>query len=375
MQSSNIRYMPQVDHLRGVAALWIVLYHGLHMVGSVLTTGKLGPTHFVSNNPLMGAFIEGHSAVSLFMVLSGFIFTYGALDRTVMYGAYLKNRLLRIYPLYITTIFIAIAASSESFVLETFLSTVLPLADYQRLTGAFVAMSWAVAVEFQFYLIFPFLLSFVNRSPARTICGLIACALLFRILAVDLGASARDISYRHITGRIDQFLLGMGSAVLLRRADIRAGLLKVNLVVGIVLVFSLLFAFHRLGGWHAETFWKVLWPTVEGFSYSLLIIGYVGTRDVLPSAASRALTWVGERSFSIYLLHFPIVEIVLRHKIFIRATGNDVLDGLATAVVVVLPTVLAVATLTYGVIEKPFLALRVRYLVEAPVAKVRSLAA
>ncbi|MGE6497379.1 acyltransferase family protein [Cupriavidus metallidurans] len=245
----QFRYLPQVDHWRAVAANWIVLYHGLHVVGGLLTSHAPLDTYFVSSNPIMASIIEGHSAVALFMVLSGFIFTYGAFGRSVSYVPFLKNRFLRIYPLFLVTVFVAIASNPGKVSLDKFLFTVLPLADYSQLdAGPFVSMVWAVAVEFQFYLIFPFLLGFLNKSPLKVICGVIACALIFRLMSVALGASARDLSYWHIIGRIDQFLLGMAAAVLIKQGGLRATHYRVVLLVGVLLGVAFLFGFHRLGG-------------------------------------------------------------------------------------------------------------------------------
>jgi peptidoglycan/LPS O-acetylase OafA/YrhL len=55
----------------------------------------------VAPGPLAAVVIEGHTAVGLFMGLSGFIFTFGAGDRAVRYAPFLRNRILRIYPLFL----------------------------------------------------------------------------------------------------------------------------------------------------------------------------------------------------------------------------------------------------------------------------------
>src|SRR5690606_19026122 len=135
-----------------------------------------------------------HTAVALFMVLSGFIFTYGTYGRSVDYGRFMTNRLLRIYPLFVCVLMVGIAANPASFKLDAFITTILPLANVQLLqTGPFTAMAWAVAVEFQFYLVFPFLLRFLNAGVLRFILSILACALLFRLIAVGLGGNARDL--------------------------------------------------------------------------------------------------------------------------------------------------------------------------------------
>src|ERR1700745_509033 len=99
MKSSNIRYLPQVDHLRGVAPLWVLCYHGAHLFRSALTGTPVDDAHWPSShNPLWALIYEGHTAVALFMGLSGFIFAYGAIGHRIYYRRFIGNRLLRIYP-------------------------------------------------------------------------------------------------------------------------------------------------------------------------------------------------------------------------------------------------------------------------------------
>jgi len=222
-------------------------------------------------------------------------------------------------------------------------------------------MAWAVAVEFQFYLLYPFLIRFVNRSALKAVAGVIAVALLFRLLGLGFWANARDMSYWHLLGRIDQFLLGMGTAVVLRTMQQRMP--RWMLPASIALVIAVLFAFHRLGGWPSVAPWKILWPTVEGIMWSAFILAYVGTPPWLPSMFDRAFRRIGEMSFSIYLLHYPLIDIVrYRLKYVPRWTGNDSMDALLSTLLIVLPLLLFYSWFTYNIIEKPFLNLRVPYL-------------
>jgi uncharacterized membrane protein len=105
--SRNVAYVPGVDHLRGMAAVLMVLYHGYQ---------QLGDKVFVrAGNPLEAVLIEGHTAVALFMVLSGFIFTYGALDHEVQYRSFMVNRVLRILPMYLLVVLLAVYTSPGGY--------------------------------------------------------------------------------------------------------------------------------------------------------------------------------------------------------------------------------------------------------------------
>lgn len=250
MKSHNFSYLPTIDHLRGLAATWIVLYHGNQLIGSWFAHDRpFTKADWQSTANVFNALIiEGHSAVSLFMVLSGFIFTYGALDKDIRYTQFIVNRLLRIFPLYIVLIVISMASGASAFSIGKLLSTLLPLANVDRLDGPFLAMSWAIAVEFQFYLIFPFLLSAMSRNATKSVLALIATAVLLRILMVSLYASPRDIGYWHLTGRIDQFVCGMAAAVAIRHAPLSAPSYKWLLASSTLAAIGLLYLFHRLAG-------------------------------------------------------------------------------------------------------------------------------
>ncbi len=70
MRSQNIPYSERLDHLRFFAVLSVISYHAFHPIYNVLT--KVGTAVAVPVNPLSVFVIEGHTAVGLFLTLSGF---------------------------------------------------------------------------------------------------------------------------------------------------------------------------------------------------------------------------------------------------------------------------------------------------------------
>jgi len=370
MKSSNIRYLPEVDHLRALAALMIVLYHGLHVIRSRLAFHADFDMKdwIVASNPFVAAIAESHSAVALFMVLSGFIFTYGAFGHRIAYGRFMLNRVLRIYPLVLALAFVGMAAFPSHFSLSGFLLTVLPLSDLPGSLGlnGLTTMFWTVAVEFQFYLVFPFLLRFAERDGPRALLACVVVAIALRFLALGLGAGPRDLSYAHIAGRIDQFLLGMMAAIVLLRGALARRVLRALLLPAAALAFAMLAGLHALGGWPVDAWWKVLWPTVEGAVWAVVIVCYIGGGDIWPAALSALLCALGEISFSIYLLHFPVIQVVARHEWFVIVGTSAAANALATTALVAAPLTIALSALTYRFVERPFLDLRRRYLDVAP---------
>lgn len=260
MKSKNIDYLPGVDHLRGFAALLIVAYHGVTVITYKLAYGD--PFTFDhwgdADNPLTALVLEGHTAVALFMVLSGFIFAYGSYGKDVQYKDFIINRFVRTYPLFLVILFLGMAARPEGVTLDGVLQSVLFLANTRAAVDLtpYTSMFWAVAVEWQFYLIFPFLLAFLNQRGVRPLLLLLVALILLRTLATALGASPRDISYWTIIGRMDQFLLGMLGGAAFQRGLIGGGRAMALVAGSGALVLAYAAALNAAGGWPRDMWWK-----------------------------------------------------------------------------------------------------------------------
>lgn len=372
MRSPNIRYIAGVDHLRGIAAIWIVVYHGMqifraHPLGEMVSRGALW---LHNQNPLTALVVEGHTAVGLFLVLSGFIFAFGNRDCEIVWSQFLRNRLLRIAPLVVLLTVVGTYAFPQSFKFEGFWQHVLLQSNLPGANpmGPFALMFWTIAVEFQFYLLFPFLLRFLRTRGWTYVVGAIVLALGTRVVAVLHGANPRDLSYWTIVGRFDQFLLGMALGLWYRPGFLRgwrwapAGLLSAGAVIGAI------YAFHRAGGWPAVAMWKVAWPTAEGLLWTAFIAAYLEASAHIRPMMSRPLAALGTLSFSIYLTHRIVIDGMsktgwLLTVGIVPAPWNSILNLL-----IALPVILVISALTYHVVEKPFLDLRGSYQRRAPMA-------
>ncbi|MEO6408216.1 MAG: acyltransferase [Burkholderiaceae bacterium] len=354
-----------MDHLRAFACIWILFYHGLYIMGPALTSAsELAAYSQATRNPLHALWTEGHTALALFMVLSGFIFTLGTFRKEVSYRDFIVNRILRIYPLYLCLLLLAVSKSPNGTPFLSFVTSLLPLADFKWTHGApLVAMGWAISIEFQFYLIFPLLLGFLNRGPLIATVGAISGALAIRVLGLGMYGSPEEMSYWHLTGRIDQFVLGMFTATLL--VNYRSRLQQHFpwlLAVALPLAVLVLWGYQALGRFGVDANWKIVWPTVEGLVWSLVILGYVGTRQLFPAVVSNAVCAIGTISYSVYLLHRPILEALSSRRYLLwHPTGAWETDVFVNTLVLALPVTLAMSFVTYRVIERPFLSLRRGY--------------
>ena len=368
-ESQNRPYIPAIDQLRAMLALLIVFYHGWqHLSDRLIYDAKFNPDHWVKvTNPLLAVVVEGHTAVAGFMVLSGFIFVHGAFGRTVRYGEFIRNRFLRIYPLYLLLVVFAACLHPERDVLLSLARYVLPLANFgPQVFGQTPAMVWTVAVEFQFYLLFPFLLVLLERHGQGLFWRMIVLLVGLRLIMALLGEGVQALSYWTIAGRMDQFLIGMlaGRWYALNPAAVRRlGWQLAPAAIGLV---ALLYGFNQLGGWPAMTWWKALWPTVEALAWGWFILAYLPASQALPPNVGRAIAGIGRVSFSIYLLHDLVIEVVSTHRLALRVTGNPYVDAMATTAVLVVPITLCLAAFSFATIEAPFLGLRRRYLDDPP---------
>lgn len=373
MRSSNRKYLYPVDQLRAAAALLVVLYHSVQLISASHTHHRFfqAATDWpYTRNPLATVVIEGHTGVALFMVLSGFIFTVGTLGADVRWLTFMRNRVLRIYPLYLVLLAVGGAEMSTRFDFGQFARLVLGLGSFGGIDygGPWGAMFWAVSVEIQFYLLFPLLLRLLNRQGPTVLLKMIAAMVVLRVMAVlvqpDLDLTA--FTYTSIVGRLDQFLFGMLAAVVFvkRRTWCRAP----TLVVSTLAAVAMLWGFNQLHGYADPQWWRTVWVDVEGAVWAAFIASYVAVFERRKGFLARGVAAVGERSYSIYLLHFVIVSWVAFQWGWIVPVGGPLVGAFLTGLVVVVPAALVVGFISFSAIERPFLTLRGRYVEPASTA-------
>lgn len=212
--------------------------------------------------------------------------------------------------------------------------------------------TWSITIEMHFYLLFPLLLFMFRRHGPFALLAIVAAAILLRYDWWHTFGEAQHIAYWTIFGR--------------NVLRIVAGLSFASFLV-------LWNAFDQIGGFYNHTgapSQSLLWvfiPTVEAVTFGSLIAFYDGTSFRMPVWLDRGLAMIGERSYSIYLLHF--FPIVLMRHLFWERTGSP--EDFYVALIVATLAFLAfvpVAGLSYTYFEKRFLAYRRPYL-DAPAMK------
>lgn len=358
MKSHNLAHIPALDHLRLLAALLVLVFHTFHTY-----FGQWQPAPYAA---VLGLVTEGHTGVALFFVLSGFLFMTIALQSEhIAYGAFMRNRLLRIFPLFLFFFFVAISLQRDTFrapdALYVLFSNIgKPPTSEHFITGA----AWTISVEFTFYLVFPFLARFVRAEGAAYLLRLLLLMAVVKWAAWGVSERATLMFYSTLIGRFDQFLWGMLAALLWQR---HAALLRRHgrwlLVVALAALWLATTVQARFASYFApeprQVFW-VFWGTAEALVWSGVVLAYLGAGIRWPQWLARWLERGGAWSYSLYLWH-ALVLFTLH-----RAVGGWMPFGSVAANAVLhfalaLPLCLVVAWLSFVTIEQPFLRLRGRY--------------
>lgn len=366
----------ELDCLRGLA---------ISLVFAVHAEGIVSGAHGVPREPsLWRSFIYGgHTGPTLFFVLSAFLLSRPFLaefrgGRRVDVRNYFIRRALRIMPLYATAVLVAIlvTATSVEDVLQglrylVFLNavpyTVAPISPFSLAW-------WTVATEVEFYLMLP-LLALAARSRrgyrvARRV--FVWCVVLYAFLAFDwlpLEDPTRFALAHSVIGRGPAFLAGIlaaafydrwGSALraLCVRHHRRARLVGDLLLVGALWALGALLQWIVSSGSYVvmETAWPT-WRIAEGFLWAVVLLLLVAVpMHVKPLLANRMWALLGVISYSIYLVHAPLL---IYGKGLINGWFPDVMHGWtaasAAAMLALAALSLALASLTYRLIERPAL--------------------
>ena len=369
MQTQQLPYLSRLDHLRFLAASLVVLFHFFHFTHGDLKSG----------NPLVSLVDEGHTGIALFMVISGFIFTVIAGHKDIHYAGFIRNRIIRIYPLLMVAaclqLFVSTYNDHRNYGFLQLLGWLIPFRSETIGLSPYFQQMWTIWVELQFYLLFPFLILFVRRYGSGYLWGLLGLTFVLRALVFAASGEVRYIAYETLFGRLDQFVVGMllGRMWVGKDQTQNQGqqdsqslnawwlLPAAILVLAVLHVFSLNVGFAEL----KSPVW-VVWPLIEGAVWGVFVWVYLKARWPGPMALKanidKALASLGAVSFSTYVFHNLVLAAYNNFAGNVHFTGLARFDTILTGLLVVLPLVLLMSALTYKLIEKPFLSMRRGYL-------------
>lgn len=348
MQSKNTPYIARLDHLRACAVIFVAFFEFRNFM-------HIPPITNWVRIPLLE---HGQSGVALFMVISGFIFAQIASRGEIDTWKFYLNRIIRIYPLFVTVVALGYFATPDPRPTQTgidFLMALLPISNLYRLQyGQFGGMYWSVAAELQFYLLFPLLWLYIREWKGAL--ALIGFLVLMRMITYIGTGAAYEFTYFSIFGALDLFVVGCLAHKVYASSDrTNSPWLPIGfLFLAAVVTYIEMRSSSRNPDW-------IFIHTVLGVTFAGLVVTYLRSTRELPFAPVFA--FVGTVSYSIYVWQFFIFH-AARNLIPAWATG-DYLWGAIVLVFGVFPFAVA----SYYVIERPFLAIRVAYLKRASAAR------
>jgi peptidoglycan/LPS O-acetylase OafA/YrhL len=348
-------YVAELDGLRGIAILMVMVH-------------RMFPRAAGTPWPVEA----GWAGVDLFFVISGFLIA-GILIDSREDPDYFRNfyarRVLRIFPLFYLLVggmLIAFPLASHGAFLEQSGSPLWYLLQLGNVPEAllgkdppyWLAPVWSLAIEEQFYLTFPLVVRLVEpRRLARVLVGVAIFALAMRLATTALVPDRERIQYLFTLCRLDTIAIGCLLAVIVRSARYARWRAKLpRLLVPIAITCAAILVVTELDRttWFGRTFGY----DVVALGFGALVLLVLEHRDRAATAALRfaPLRYLGKLCFGLYLLHRPADTLVSE---LVERAG---LDGESLAwLPVKIAVAVALATVSWRLLERPFLKLKRRF--------------
>jgi peptidoglycan/LPS O-acetylase OafA/YrhL len=335
---------------RGIAAILVVLFHA-----------KMTTENYFGNYSLLSFFDMGEAGVQFFFVLSGFIIFYihnKDLGISKRVYPYLKKRIIRIYPIYIiiTLLFTPFWLLIPDFG-NTHHKEILPLIKslflFPQEHPPHLGVAWTLTHEIFFYLVFS--IAIINKKIGKTLLFL---WFLFIVLFNFSGASL-SFPFNFLLS-VNNLLFGMG--IITAMYVIRYKHIPSNSFIFVL--SNLTFIAVALG---AASFHQKIGRTIDVIF--IILLGISAVSIILQAKApylesffrkKPILLLLGDASYSIYLIHFPILSAM--SKLLHYTIGEATHPIVPFIILVIIATVCGI--LFHLLIEKPiitFLSKRIRY--------------
>jgi peptidoglycan/LPS O-acetylase OafA/YrhL len=363
---------PALDGVRGTAILMVFIFH---FGGGTQSTNRAVQ--------LIGWSVRaGWSGVTLFFVLSGFLISgllWDARDAERVLQNFYLRRILRIFPLYYAALLLvfltAVAAGhgleslSHLWKFALYLQNVPGVGDTGNDSGSFLWLShfWSLAVEEQFYLIWPFLLLRVkDLEQAKKLCiAVFLFSFLFRL-------TAPQAYFESLMARCDALAVGAYLAMCFRQPEIWANIQRLSRFAAPVLFAGFVCLALRTG-----TFWDTneliyIWGhACVALFYGTFLVLAMGQGVTHSAMLAAPLRRIGTISYGIYVFHVLFIEkfrwIALHLAPHASRNTKACLDAIVAGVLSY-----GLASLSYRYFETPFLKGRSRFH-PVPVSEQRAL--
>ncbi|MDX2377015.1 acyltransferase [Microbacterium sp. LRZ72] len=340
-------YVPSLDGLRAVAVGTVMLAHAG-------VPGLLG----------------GKTGVLLFFALSGFLITSILLREaeargTISFRRFYARRFLRLLPAMLlviaaTVVFAAIVADQAT--MQRTPAALLYFINWTQVAGADAGLFshyWSLAVEEQFYLVWPFLLVLLFRWMGRN--GVVAGALLGAAISIGVKWLVEIGPGRHAGTDFaaDALLLGCALAAASPTWSGRLGRAsRVAFWPAVAAIGAALMLGNSGGAATAEEYaeYARIWWPISAVAATTVIAAFI--YDTAPRWVRRILSlppivYLGRISYGMYLWHILVLAVV--------SSDLNPFVGLPARLVLTFGVTIALAALSFELVEKRFLLLKRRY--------------
>ncbi len=357
----------ELDGLRGIAIFLVIIHHFWPSEGPWVRYEAL--PHL------------GWIGVDLFFVVSGLLITGILLDTASASGffrSFYARRALRIFPLYyafLLAAFVAIpmlqggAWAASEFVQQSG-SPWWYLLYQGNLREAIIghepayvlAPLWSLAIEEQFYLVFPFLVFRLRRDRLRKALFLaIGGALLFRIVTALVWPVNERIQYLATPSRVDELALGALMALGMREGWVRIGHRTAGrAALGLIALAIVTFALGGLD--RTQAFGRTVGYSLVGLMFAAVVYWAVTGREQADTAFLRwaPLRGLGKICYGVYILQRPVQVAVgkVAERFALPFDPTSIV-----AVPVLITITILVASVSWFAFERPILRLKHRFTV------------
>lgn len=353
--SINLQYRPELDGLRGISILLVYVHHLYH--------------------PLLPG---GFFGVDIFFVLSGFLITSLLLQERNRKGSIsLKNfyirRALRLMPalllVVLTTGGYALVVLSGKKAIQAYQGIWLTLSyvsNWFYALGRFSAgnplgITWSLAIEEQFYLTWPVMLYLGLRLKLRrrwilgTLVVIISAVTFHRKILAEHGASILRLYYGSDT-RADALLIGCLAGLMVSWDLLPHDNKRFQIYIKYLAAIAVIFFAYMVGtaSWMDMMLYVQGGYTLIALSAALILIMLIvyPPKGALLILRFTPLVWIGRVSYGLYLWHWPVREFFY--------PKNKIPDSFVQLLTVMVLSLL-LTTLSYYLVEKPFLRFKKRF--------------
>jgi len=296
-----LKYRAEIDGLRAFAVIPVIFFHA----GFELFSG-------------------GFTGVDVFFVISGYLITSLLLDdiekKRFSFIGFYERRARRLLPALYVVVIVTLGVATFLLLPQALLSTAKSALSIPFFSSNFYFWSergyfgaatefkplihtWSLAVEEQFYLVFPVVLLILARFSKVLFVG-----FLILVFLVSLAASYyvtrlhADTAFYFPVTRAWELLLGVFCALIIRNNlnTLSTGISEILSALGLVMIAFSYVIFD------SDTLFPYVWALVPTLGTALFIVCAGNTTHLKRLLSCKPLVWIGVISYSLYLWHQPV---------------------------------------------------------------------